>query len=38
MKMGEFFDLVADRSGLARPPRISREEAARLVPPELLSS
>ena len=37
MKMGEFFDLVADRSGLARPPRISREEAARLVPPELLS-
>ena len=37
MKMGEFFALVADRSGLARPPRISREEAARLVPPELLS-
>jgi len=37
MKMGEFFDLVADRSGLARPPRISREEAARLLPPELLS-
>ncbi len=37
MKMGEFFDLVADRSGLARPPRISREEAARLLPAELLS-
>jgi len=37
MKMGEFFDLVADRSGLARPPRISREEAARLVPPDPLS-
>lgn len=37
MKMGEFFDLVADRSGLARPPRISREEAARLLAPELLS-
>ena len=37
MKMGEFFDLVADRSGLARPPRVSREEAARLLPPELLS-
>jgi len=36
-KMGEFFDLVADRSGLARPPRVSREEAARLLPPELLS-
>lgn len=37
MKMGEFFDLVADRSGLARPPRVSREEAARLLSPELLS-
>ena len=37
MKMGEFFDLVADRSGLARPPRISREEAGRLLPLELLS-
>ena len=36
-KMGEFFDLVADRSGLARPPRVSREAAARLLPPELLS-
>src|SRR5258708_7587628 len=37
MKMGDFFDFVADRTGLARPPRISREEAARLLPPELLS-
>jgi len=37
MKMGEFFDLVADRSGLARPPRVSREEAARLLAPELFS-
>ena len=37
MKMGEFFDIVADRSGLARPARVSREEAARLLPPELLS-
>ena len=37
MKMGEFFDLVADRSGLERPPRVSREEAARLLPPERLS-
>ena len=37
MKMGDFFDLVADRAGLARPPRISREEAARLLPLELLS-
>jgi len=37
MKMGDFFDFVADRSGLARPPRVSREEAARLLPPGLLS-
>ena len=37
MKMGDFFDLVADRAGLARPPRISREQAARLLPAELLS-
>jgi len=37
MKMGDFFDLVADRAGLARPPRISREEAVRRVSPELLS-
>ncbi len=37
MKMGDFFDLVADRVGLARPPRISREEAVRLLPPELVS-
>lgn len=37
MKMGDFFDLVADRAGLARPPRVSRAEAARVVPAELLS-
>jgi nucleoside-diphosphate-sugar epimerase len=37
MKMGDFFDFVADRAGLGRPPRISREEATRLLPPELLS-
>ena len=37
MKMGDFFDLVADRAGLARPPRVSREEAVRRLPPELLS-
>jgi nucleoside-diphosphate-sugar epimerase len=37
MKMGDFFDLVADRAGLARPPRISREEAASQLPPELVS-
>jgi nucleoside-diphosphate-sugar epimerase len=27
LKMGDYFDLVADRRGLARPPRISRREA-----------
>ena len=37
MKMGDFFDLVADRAGVARSPRISREEAVRLLPPELVS-
>ncbi len=37
MKMGDFFDLVADRVGLARPSRVSRAEAARRVSPELLS-
>src|SRR6266699_5869845 len=37
MKMGDFFDLVADRAGLARPSRVSREEAVRRLPPELLS-
>ncbi len=36
-KMGDFFDLVADRAGLARPPRVSREEAARLLSPEMVS-
>lgn len=37
MKMGDFFDLVADRVGLNRPPRVSREEAVRRVPREMLS-
>jgi nucleoside-diphosphate-sugar epimerase len=37
MKMGDFFDLVADRAGLTRPPRVSREEAMRRLPPESLS-
>jgi nucleoside-diphosphate-sugar epimerase len=37
MKMGDFFDFVADHAGFARPPRISREEAASLLPPELVS-
>ena len=37
LKMGEWFDLVADRAGLPRPPRIARSEAAERVPPGLLS-
>jgi len=35
--MGDFFDLVADRAGLRRPPRVSRDEAGHQVPQELLS-
>lgn len=37
MRMGEWFDLVADRHGLPRPPRVSRIEAERRVPAEMLS-
>lgn len=37
MKMGDFFDLIADRAGLTRPPRVSREEAGRRVTNEMLS-
>lgn len=36
-KMGDYFDLVADRYGLQRPPRIARSEAARVIPENLLS-
>ncbi len=36
-KMGEYFDLVADRFGLARPQRIARSEAVRVIPENLLS-
>ena len=36
-KMGEYFDLVADRHGLNRPPRIARADAARVIPENLLS-
>jgi hypothetical protein len=35
--MGEYFDLVADRAGLPRPPRVRRAEAAGRIPPVLLS-
>ncbi|MEO8142613.1 MAG: NAD-dependent epimerase/dehydratase family protein [Betaproteobacteria bacterium] len=37
LKMGEWMDLVADRAGLPRPPRIARAEAAGRLPPELFS-
>lgn len=37
LKMGDWFDLVADRHGLPRPPRIARAEAGRHIPPLLLS-
>src|SRR5688572_21325869 len=32
MKMGDWFDLVADSHGLPRAPRISRQDAARAIP------
>ena len=37
VRMGEYFDLVADRFGLPRPPRIAREEARRVLSPQLYS-
>jgi nucleoside-diphosphate-sugar epimerase len=37
MKMGDWFDLVAQRHGLAPPPRVSWCEAQRLIPENLLS-
>jgi len=37
MKMGEYFDLVADRNGLPRPPRVARAEAERAISPAMLS-
>jgi len=37
MKMGDYFDLVADRFGLPRAPRISRQEAQQTMSPLLLS-
>lgn len=36
-KMGEYFDLVADHFGYARPRRVTRAEAAREIPENLLS-
>jgi nucleoside-diphosphate-sugar epimerase len=37
MKLGDYFDLVADAFGLARPPRLARAELAQAVSPMLLS-
>jgi nucleoside-diphosphate-sugar epimerase len=37
LKMGEWFDLVADSAGLPRPPRVARAEAQQRIPPGLLS-
>lgn len=37
MKMGEYFDAVADANRLPRPARISRAEAQRVLPASLLS-
>lgn len=36
-KMGDYFDLVAERFGLPRPPRVTRIEAERTLPERLLS-
>lgn len=36
-KMGDYFDLVADRFGLPRPLRVARADAARTIPENLLS-
>lgn len=37
LRMGEWFDLIADRAGLPRPPRIARSEAAGRIPAGMLS-
>ena len=37
VKMGEWFDLLADRFGLPRPPRLPRAEAAKVISPTRLS-
>lgn len=37
MRMGEYLDFAADLYGLPHPPRITREEAARVLPPTLYS-
>jgi nucleoside-diphosphate-sugar epimerase len=37
LKMGDYFDLVADNFGLPRPQRVSRAEAGQCISPELMS-
>ena len=37
LKMGDYFDLVADHCGLPRPPRLSRAEAGARIPANVLS-
>lgn len=37
MRMGDYFDLVADRHGLAHPRRVSWETAERIIPENMLS-
>ena len=37
LKMGDYFDLVADHCGLPRPPRVSRAEASAAHPANALS-
>ena len=37
MRMGDYFDLAADLCGLARPPRLSRADAAQHLTPMALS-
>ena len=37
LKMGDYFDLVADRFGLARPPRLARDDAAAVLSPLQMS-
>jgi hypothetical protein len=35
--MGEYFDLIADKFGLPRPPRVTRAQAEECLSPGLLS-
>ncbi len=37
LKMGEYFDLVADHFGLPRPPRITRDQAKERISPSMFS-